>query len=57
MRAILKAVTGFLWKEEVAATMVEYGIMLAFIAAICIAAITAIGAGTNPMFQSIAGSL
>ncbi len=39
------------------ATMVEYGLMLALIAVVCLVAVTAIGLGANGMFTTIAGSL
>lgn len=39
-------------REEVGATMVEYAIMLALIAAVCIAAIKLVGGKTNNSFDS-----
>ena len=46
-----------LWNEEEGATMVEYGLMLALIAVVCIAAVTLIGTNANTMFTTIAGAL
>jgi pilus assembly protein Flp/PilA len=46
-----------LWKDEEGATMVEYGLMLALIAVVCIAAVGLIGTGANTMFGDIAASL
>jgi len=44
-------------KDESGATMVEYGLMLALIAVICLTAVSAVGTGASGMFGSIAGSL
>lgn len=44
-------------KEEEAATMVEYGLMLALIAIVCIVAVTLIGTNLNTMFTTIANAL
>ena len=43
--------------EESGATMVEYAIMVALIAAICIAVIKVIGTKSNAAFQTINASL
>ena len=53
---MLSYVKKFVRGEE-GATMVEYGLMLALIAVVCIGAVTLIGTGANSMFTSIAGSL
>ena len=45
------------FRDEEAATMVEYGLMLALIAIVCIIAVTAVGTGANAVFQEIAASL
>ncbi|MEK6237069.1 MAG: Flp family type IVb pilin [Planctomycetales bacterium] len=42
------------WNDEDGATMVEYGLMLALIAVVCITAVTAIGVGASAMFENIA---
>jgi pilus assembly protein Flp/PilA len=44
-------------KDEEGATMVEYGLMLALIAVVCIVAITAIGTNLNVMFGTIRDAL
>lgn len=46
------AISAFL-RDEDGATMVEYGVMLALIAAICIAIITTLGGQTNSLFTSL----
>lgn len=46
-----------LLKDEKGATMVEYALMVALIAVICIGAVTAIGGGTNTTFGSVVASL
>jgi pilus assembly protein Flp/PilA len=45
------------FKDEDGATMVEYALMVALIAIICIVAVTAIGTNVNLVFQSIASKL
>ncbi|MEK6237070.1 MAG: Flp family type IVb pilin [Planctomycetales bacterium] len=45
------------WDDEDGATMVEYGLMLALIAVVCITAVTAIGVGASIMFENISGYL
>ncbi|RDU98600.1 Flp family type IVb pilin [Trinickia dinghuensis] len=44
-------------RDEDGATMVEYALMLALIAVVCIVAVTAIGTGADGMFNSIANDL
>jgi pilus assembly protein Flp/PilA len=44
-------------KGEEGATMVEYGLMLALIAVICLTAVTSVGTGAKTMFTSVAASL
>jgi pilus assembly protein Flp/PilA len=44
-------------KEEEGATMVEYALMLALIAIVCILAVTLIGNRANAKFQSAADNL
>jgi len=57
MNKAIVAARRFFCSEEAGASMVEYGVMLALIAVICIGAITAIGSDTNTTFNSIAKSL
>jgi pilus assembly protein Flp/PilA len=47
----------FFVRKEEGATMVEYGLMLALIAAVCLVAVALIGTNASTMFNSIAGSL
>ncbi len=44
-------------RREEGATMVEYGLMLALIAVVCIIAVTAVGDGASDMFDAIAAEL
>lgn len=44
-------------KNDEAATMVEYALMLSLIAVVCIVAVQLIGTNANAIFNSIAGSL
>ncbi|MEX3959329.1 Flp family type IVb pilin [Trinickia sp. EG282A] len=44
-------------RDEDGATMVEYGLMVALIAIVCIATITTIGTRLNNVFSDIASSL
>jgi pilus assembly protein Flp/PilA len=43
--------------DETGATMVEYGVMVALVAAVCIAAVTTIGTSINTAFNSLVTSL
>ena len=45
------------FKDEEGATMVEYALMLALIAIVCIVAVTAIGEKASETFQSAADQL
>ena len=40
------------FKDEEGATMVEYALMLALIAIVCIAAVTIVGTSASSVFQS-----
>ncbi|WP_243360158.1 Flp family type IVb pilin [Fundidesulfovibrio terrae] len=44
-------------KEEDGATMVEYGLMVALIAAVCILAVTGIGTSLQGVFENVQTSL
>jgi pilus assembly protein Flp/PilA len=46
-----------LWKDEEAPTAVEYGIMVALIAVVIIAAVRTIGTNLTSTFTSVGGSL
>jgi pilus assembly protein Flp/PilA len=45
------------FQDESGATMVEYGLMVALIACVVIAAVTAIGGSLNSIFLKISGIL
>jgi pilus assembly protein Flp/PilA len=47
----------FLTRQDEGATMVEYGLMLALIAFVCLGAVALIGSNANTMFGNIAASL
>jgi pilus assembly protein Flp/PilA len=47
----------FVRRQEEGATLAEYGLLLALIAVVCIAAITLLGTTISSMFTSIAGSV
>lgn len=49
----MKSIVKFFRQEE-GATMVEYGLMVALIAVVCIAAVTLLGANLSAMFNAIA---
>ena len=53
----LTAVRKFFAREQEGATLAEYGLLLALIAVVCIAAITALGTQISTMFSSVAGSI
>lgn len=42
-----------LWRDEEGATMVEYALMLALIAVVCILVITALGGKVRDTFQNV----
>ncbi|MGZ3499301.1 MAG: Flp family type IVb pilin [Vulcanimicrobiaceae bacterium] len=46
-----------LLRDEDGATMVEYGLMVALIAVVCIVAVTAIGTNLSTLFSTVGGSL
>ena len=50
---LLAQIKNFLKREEEGATMVEYGLMVALIAVVCIAAVTALGLDLSAMFTSV----
>ena len=56
MQKFANAVKKFV-NEEDAPTMVEYGLMVALIAVVCIAAVTLLGTNVRAVFNSIAGSI
>ncbi len=44
-------------REEEGATMVEYGLMVALIAIVCIVAVAAVGTQLNTKFSNVSGSI
>ena len=56
MARITSLVRHFVRNDE-AATMVEYALMLSLIAVVCIVAVQLIGTNANTIFNNIAGSL
>lgn len=56
MQNLKKAVRSFLVEDE-AATMVEYGLMLALIAVVCLVAVGLIGTNLNTKFNAIATAI
>jgi pilus assembly protein Flp/PilA len=44
-------------RDEEGVTMVEYGLMLALIALVCIVAVALIGTNLNVLFNTVAGSV
>ncbi len=53
---MMKFVKRFLRRDE-GATMVEYGLMVALIAVVCIAAVTLLGGNLSTMFNTIAAAI
>jgi Flp pilus assembly pilin Flp len=49
---LIQAIRGVL-RDEKGATMVEYAIMVSFIAAICVAVVSSIGKATSNEFSSL----
>ena len=54
---MLKHLVKFQNRDERGATAVEYGLMVALIAVVIIAAVTLLGDNLNAMFTGIAGSI
>jgi pilus assembly protein Flp/PilA len=52
-----KFVRKFITRQEEGATLAEYALLLALIAVVCLAAVTALGTQISTMFNSIAGSV
>ena len=57
MTKILTAAKKFITREEEAATLAEYGLLLALIAVVCLAAITVLGTKISSMFSTVASSI
>ena len=46
-----------LFSDEEGATMVEYALMVALIAVVCIAAVTTLGSGASTKFKEVSDSM
>jgi pilus assembly protein Flp/PilA len=57
MTAVRKFVAKYSTRQEEGATLAEYGLLLALIAVICIAAITVLGNQISTMFNSVSSSI
>ena len=57
MLALIVALQQRIARDETGATAVEYGLMVALIAAVIIAAVTALGGTLNGMFTGISADL
>ena len=53
----MKNVVSRFYKEEDAPTIVEYGLLVALIAVICVAGISLLGTNLLAIFNSIAGTI
>ena len=53
MQALIRSTRKFLARED-GATMVEYGLMVALIAVVCLLAVTALGVNVRGVFNQIA---
>jgi pilus assembly protein Flp/PilA len=56
MTKLISAARSFVAGEE-GATMVEYGLMVALIAAVCIAVVTTLGTNIQAKFQSVSNAI
>ena len=57
MSKFVTAVKKFFRKGEEGASLAEYGLLLALIAVVCIAAITTLGTKISAMFQALATAI
>ncbi|HET6574291.1 MAG TPA: Flp family type IVb pilin [Fimbriiglobus sp.] len=54
---LVTKVRSFLTRQEEGASLVEYGLLVALIAVVCIAAITLLGTNLQSMFNQIAAAV
>jgi pilus assembly protein Flp/PilA len=54
---VRKFIRKFITRQEEAATLAEYGLLLALIAVVCILAITALGTRISTMFSTLSTSI
>ena len=57
MTRCLANIRDFFTEKEEGATLAEYGLLLALIAVVCIAAITLLGTKISDMFTTVASSI
>lgn len=57
MLKFIAAAKKFFGRQEEGASLVEYGLLVALIAIVCIAGVTAVGSKAQAVFNSIAGAL
>jgi pilus assembly protein Flp/PilA len=57
LTAARKFVAKYITRQEDGATLAEYGLLLALIAVVCIAAITALGTKISSMFNTLASTI
>ena len=55
--AARKFFSKYVTRKEEGATLAEYGLLLALIAVVCIAAITTLGTKISTMFTTVSGSI
>ena len=53
----LAAASKFFTKQEEGASLVEYGLLVALIAVVCIVGITALGGSINSLFNGLSGTI
>jgi pilus assembly protein Flp/PilA len=57
LTAARKFVAKYITRSEEGATLAEYGLLLALIAVVCLAAITVLGTKISQMFSTLAASI
>ncbi|TMQ29259.1 MAG: Flp family type IVb pilin [Planctomycetota bacterium] len=57
MKKLIAGTRTFFTRKEEGATLAEYGLLLALIAVVCLAAVTLLGSKISTMFATLAGSI
>ena len=57
LAAVKKFVSKYITRKEEGATLAEYGLLLALIAAVCLVAIKVLGTQISSMFSSLSSSI
>jgi pilus assembly protein Flp/PilA len=57
MKKLIAGTRKFFTRKEEGATLAEYGLLLALIAVVCLAAVTLLGNKISQMFTALAGSI